>query len=293
MLSLFLKLYLRKENITWSNVLEFSLLFIPLFLHWSAISFYNNRFLPNETDLYHKILFIMHMTLLLGMAINIEYAFTDDASVAGTTTKFLVFFLLSRLVYMGSYVFNAHFLPKFRNHFLIHVGIVCIRTAPWLVCMLLPNEKDGISGVGSLKVIMWAVGCIVEILGTFAYIVLSRIRLKFKYRLAINIEHLSERYGLLLIIVSGEIINSFAISSDYSQISPAMFGIFQGLLIAVFVEWAYTRAESSKNFRHAIRRHVVQGFLWNFSHLPLSMGIVGAGAAVGTLVKQLFQFSLY
>ncbi|RIA82457.1 bacterial low temperature requirement A protein [Glomus cerebriforme] len=106
-----------------------------------------------------------------------------------------------------------------------------------------------------------------------------------QYRPALNIEHYSERLGLFAIIALGEGV----FSTLYTSINPHPDGqlakAILGLLIAYNLHWIYFVVDGSKQFQHALRRHIVTGLLFGTIHFPLNVGLVAFGGSLRKIVQ--------
>ncbi|GBB85599.1 hypothetical protein RclHR1_01210007 [Rhizophagus clarus] len=106
-----------------------------------------------------------------------------------------------------------------------------------------------------------------------------------QYRPALNIEHYSERLGLFAIIALGEGV----LGVLYTSLNPRPDGqlgkAILGLLITYNLHWIYFIVDGSKQFQHALRRHVFTGLLFGLVHFPLNMALVAFGASLEAIVK--------
>ncbi|CAG8446895.1 11155_t:CDS:10 [Diversispora eburnea] len=104
-----------------------------------------------------------------------------------------------------------------------------------------------------------------------------------EYRTALNIEHWSERIGLFTIIAVGEsVLGVLYVSTNVypdGQLAKAILG----LIIAYSIHWIYFDVDASRQFQHALRRHVFTGVLFTFIHFPLIMSLIAFGS-LGSLM---------
>ncbi|CAG8448429.1 10115_t:CDS:10 [Diversispora eburnea] len=105
-----------------------------------------------------------------------------------------------------------------------------------------------------------------------------------EYRTALNIEHFSERVGLFAIIAVGESILGvvYVSTSEYpdGQLAKAILG----LIIAYGIHWIYFDVDASRQFQHALRRHVLSGVLFGYVHYPLLMSLIAFGSSLGSIM---------
>lgn len=100
----------------------------------------------------------------------------------------------------------------------------------------------------------------------------------------IDQEHLSERYGLLTIIVLGEsfvkVLSYLAASEHGLDVPYLMKGCFN-LLITCSIWWIYFDDVAGAHIKKGAGSWVV----WFYGHLPLAVGITGVGVAVKWAIK--------
>ncbi|CAG8551478.1 2016_t:CDS:10 [Diversispora eburnea] len=108
---------------------------------------------------------------------------------------------------------------------------------------------------------------------------------QIEYRTAKNIEHWSERIGLFTIIAVGEsIIGVLYVSTNVypdGQLAKAILG----LIIAYSIHWIYFDVDASRQFQHALRRHVFTGCVFTFIHFPLIMSLIAFGTSLGSIMS--------
>ncbi|CAG8511839.1 165_t:CDS:2 [Paraglomus brasilianum] len=106
-----------------------------------------------------------------------------------------------------------------------------------------------------------------------------------KYRPALNIEHWSERVGSFAVICLGEMVISILYTS-FNTIPDGIFGkAVLGLLFAYNLHWIYFDVDASRQYQHALRRHVITGLCFGLIHLPLNMALIAAGVALSAIVQ--------
>ncbi|CAG8519481.1 5356_t:CDS:2, partial [Paraglomus occultum] len=106
-----------------------------------------------------------------------------------------------------------------------------------------------------------------------------------KYRPALNIEHWSDRVGSFAVICLGEMVISILYTS-YNTVPDGIFGkAILGLLFAYNLHWIYFDVDASRQYQHALRRHVITGLCFGLIHLPLDMALIAAGVALSAIVQ--------
>jgi inward rectifier potassium channel len=126
---------------------------------------------------------------------------------------------------------------------------------------------------------LWAVGC-----GAVLFSPLSRASRTLNERHPIDQEHLSERYGLLTIIVLGEsfvkVLSLLAAGEGGVELAYLLKGFFN-LLITCGVWWIYFDDVAGARLKNPRGGWIV----WLYGHLPLAIGITAVAVAVKKAVK--------
>ncbi|RHZ88764.1 hypothetical protein Glove_21g57 [Diversispora epigaea] len=105
-----------------------------------------------------------------------------------------------------------------------------------------------------------------------------------EYRTALNIEHWSERIGLFAIIAVGESILGVLYVSTNAYPDGQLAKAILGLIIAYSIHWIYFDVDASRQFQHALRRHVFTGVLFILVHFPLIMSLIAFGSSLGSVM---------
>ncbi|RUS17475.1 hypothetical protein BC937DRAFT_89933 [Endogone sp. FLAS-F59071] len=105
------------------------------------------------------------------------------------------------------------------------------------------------------------------------------------YRPAINIEHMADRLGSFVIITLGECVISTLYISWSPSLNQQAGKAVLGLLLAYSLHWLYFDVEASRQYKHALRRHILTGLLFSFLHLPLCASINIVGDTMNVLVQ--------
>lgn len=106
------------------------------------------------------------------------------------------------------------------------------------------------------------------------------------HKIALNIEHQTERAGLFLLIMLGEAVIACLFENTKEGLDLKFLRAILVLLLAYDLHWIYFTADGSKKYMHAIRRHAVTAFVWNIIHIPLYLSVAAAGRALSYLVAE-------
>jgi low temperature requirement protein LtrA len=235
--------------------LAFAGLFVPLWFSWTGFTFYENRFVID--DFFHRALVFLQMFGIAAMAIEVPRVF------AGHTAGFALAYASVRLVLVALYARTYFQLDKaremtgiyalgFAGGSLLWLGSAFL-SAPWVF-------------------LMWAVA-----MGVDLAVPLNRRSRALIGRYPPDALHMSERFGLLTLIVLGE---SFVkvlteLADRGATTSSALMG---ALLIAVVCSlwWIYFDDVAGSR----IRPRRLAPLVWVYSHLPLTLAIAAVGVGI-------------
>ncbi|KAI9139392.1 bacterial low temperature requirement A protein-domain-containing protein [Paraphysoderma sedebokerense] len=262
-----------KYNLSSLKISEFVLLFIPIWSNWTEVNFMNNVF--GGSDLAHKALMLIVVALVAGMGINVKNAFNPDPA-SHTANVYIATFLTCRaiLIVVGS--IRMLFIPKFQHNWYIMQSIRVIVSIPWFIGLFYGIEY---------QMTLWWISSVLDITSQAQSILLAKFGIRLKYRIALNIEHYTERFGLLSIIVIGEVVVNILFDSDAPYLSMGYLATICGLIHAVAFFWLYFNMDASRTYVHAIRRHSVTSVSFSTLHVFLHLSVVSAGVAIGQLIS--------
>ncbi|KAI8928016.1 bacterial low temperature requirement A protein-domain-containing protein [Entophlyctis helioformis] len=270
-------------GLDWAAFNRFALVMFPILMHWRASTVYNNMFYHG--DLYHKFLMFVSMASIMMMGNSTSYAFESDPAL-NTSIIFVGSYLVARIILaLSQVVLITKFQPRFSPNQIPSIWLSLVSLVPYVVLLILP--PDGSVERDRTRMIVWWVGVAADLLNPGLSIsILSFWRNHpMTHRPAINIEHLTERYGSLVVISLGEIVVAFLYDHHLRNLDSVMGLCLLALLMAVNINSLYFRSEGSAHFQHALRRIWYTGVLWNALHFPLYTAIVTLGATVAGLIK--------
>ncbi|MCA9526776.1 MAG: low temperature requirement protein A [Myxococcales bacterium] len=180
----------------WSleGFVAFSAVFVPIWLAWIGFSYYANRFTID--DFTHRALVFGQMFAVGAMAI-----YAPDV-LNGRPERFALSFAVAQAVVAGLY-FRAWKHHEARDYSVYWGGVFAFGAVLWAVSVLCPPQ---------VAYLLWAIA-----IGGILSSPIGRRSRTLEERYPIDHEHLSERFGLLTLIVLGE---SFV--KVISNISPEM-----------------------------------------------------------------------
>lgn len=247
-----------KEDISFSGLFGFVVLFIPIWWSWIGTTFYANRF--DNDDVGHRLLVGVQMLTAAAMAVNIHHGL--DESSPG----FALAYALGRAVLVIEYVRAGIHIPSARPLTTRYAIGFAIAAFLWLISAFIPIPW---------RFVLWGIAIVID----FATPLTAR---QFQLGLLPHASHLPERFGLFTIIVLGEAILAVVngVSEQKWDLLTVISAIF-GLITAFSLWWIYfdnlggTPIETA---RTQGRIGVVN--LWLYTHLPLVIGIAATGVGV-------------
>lgn len=242
-------------NISLQGALAFAGAFIPLWVVWTGFTFFENRY--SVDDFVHRIVVLLQMFCVAGMAI----AATD--LLKGDSFAFSVAAGLGHCLVSVMH-FRAFRQTKNARDYSLYWGAVFGGTGlVWLLASALAAPYSYVA---------WAIASL-----AFLASPISKTSRELTERYPIDWEHLSERYGLLTIIVLGE---SFVkvltvLVTERAGLTLFIEGGF-ALLITCGVWWVYFDDVAGAK----IRTEKGQWIVWLFAHIPLQIGVTALAIGI-------------
>src|SRR5690606_9703219 len=170
------------EHVSVSGALAFAGAFVPLWVAWTGLTFFINRYTVD--DFAHRILVFLQMFAVGGMAIG------ASTVVGGDVAGFSLFTGVAQLI-VSLLNWRAYLQVPETRAYARYWGVVFgLSGVGWIAAAWLPSSVA--SG-------LWAIATLLVLVAP-----LSRQSLELSDRLPFDFHHLSERYALLTLIVLGE-----------------------------------------------------------------------------------------
>jgi low temperature requirement protein LtrA len=265
------------EDLTWHGAAVMAGLFVTVWFSWVGFTLYANRF--DTDDVVFRIAKLVATGSIAGCA-----ASASDA-VGELAVPFAACYLGSRLVLLALYLRAWRHVQEARPTVGVYLLTVSLSAALWAVSLVVPSPA---------RYVLWAIAVLVSAAGP----VLATLR---SDKVPLQIEHLPERFGLLVILVLGEAVASAA--RGVHDASWASISIGVGVLafaVVAGVWWIYfdiTAPSSARELQDVGEEedaksssdadsHVSDARydLFVYGHLPLTFGIVLAGVGLEELV---------
>lgn len=244
---------------------RFLIVYGLIFQHWTTFTFYNNQFYHD--DLFQRLCFFISSSGLLVMGICVSHVF-DTVALSNTASIFLSAFIISRLVYVCLLIFDLTRIKHLTRAISIQLVQHMFGIMPAIPILALPVTGD--SRRDQLRLALWGIFVFIQ----FVIPYVGAIIQFSGDRLAVSIEHYTERLGLLVVIVLGEFAIGFLFDHKTISVTGEIGYAIVAFLLATNIFWLYFRAETSKKQMHAIRRNKWTGIAWSLLHFPLTAAVL-------------------
>lgn len=265
-------------DLTLHGLLVLTGLFVAIWVSWVGFTLYANRFDTDDV--------VFRVVKLAATAAVALCAASAGEAVGKYAVPFAASFLVGRvlllLLHLRAWRHVRQARPTIR-FYLLSVGISALL---WAVSLATPGET---------RYWLWAAAVLVDALGP----VLATLG---RDSLPLHIEHLPERFGLLVIIVLGEALGGVVRGvHDASWAGSALAVGIAGLVLAASLWWVYfdVAAESSADRLEQVEEEEDETAgnidpdpaasderhdLFVYGHLPLALGTVLVGVSLEDLI---------
>jgi low temperature requirement protein LtrA len=235
--------------------------FTPLWLAWSGFTIYANRF--EVDDFLHRTLVLVQMFAIGTMAIC-----SHDA-MNGEPTSFALAFSLAQAVIAALYLRAWIQVPDARPYARYWGLVFLVGSVAFLISAFVPTPW---------AYVLWGVGIVGMFVSPW-----SATSKQLTERYPVDMHHLTERYGLLTIIVLGESfvkVLTYLTTEAHGDPGYMAKGFFN-LAITCCMWWVYFDDVAGSKVKEGRGSFVV----WLFGHLPLAAAITAVGVAVKKAIK--------
>ena len=262
------------DDPTWHGFAVFTGLFVAIWFSWVGFTLYANRF--DTDDVLFRIAKLLATLAIAGCAASASEA------VGKFAVPFAASYLASRILLLLLYLRAWRHVREARPTIDVYLATTGLSAVAWAVSL----------GVGGgWRYGLWAIGVLIGAVGP----VLATLR---KDRVPLHVEHLPERFGLLVILVLGEAVGGAARGVHDAAWAPASIVIgLVGFAVAAGMWWIYFDVAANSSSRELERTDEedvdtrTEGITadprhdaYIYGHLPLTFGIPLAGIGIEELV---------
>jgi low temperature requirement protein LtrA len=247
----------------YGTIVGYSMTWFAIWWAWMNYSWYASAY--DNDDVVFRLLTFVIMVGALFLAAGVPDIFED-----GQSTTVVVGYAIMRFAMVGLWLRAASGHPERRMTALWYAGGITVVQVLWIARLWVP-ESWWIPSFFALVALELCVPLLAEVRHGYT---------------PFHPHHIAERYGLLTIIVLGEVILSSVqavqgvMSGEGEGLSWAMAPVIAGGLLIVFsLWWAYFARENAGMLRNP--RAV---WVFGYGHLPVFASVAAVGAALAAAV---------
>lgn len=250
-----------RNDLTPHGALVFAGLFTSVWWAWAGFSFYANRF--DTDDLVYRLAKLAAMLAVAGLAASVTEATTTRAA------QFAICQAVLRLVLVALYLRAYRHVTQARGLIAVYVVAEGGAALLWIVGAVAPVP---------LRYLCWALAVASEA----AAPILATVR---SAGLPLHLEHLPERFGLLIILVLGESVAAVAVGVHDTHWEPATVTIaILAFVVTASLWWTYfdlTGAATTHTLaQRAGHRSTPLHDIYAYGHWPIALGLTATGVGL-------------
>lgn len=244
------------DEVSPAGTVRFIILFFLLWWLWTGTTFYMNRIRADDTA--HRLLVVAQMIAIGALATEVDDAFGATAPYVAVT------YGIARLTIAAMYWRASTRIDEMAavaRRYALWFGVAALI---WIGSAWVPSPY---------RFWLWGLAIAIDATRIFSRDILG------SHAPGPNLEHMSERYALLTIIVLGEsFIKTVGAIADHGVTTDTLVLGAVALSIAVALWWTYFDdvADSPIRATGGTRMTTVT---WVYAHLPLTMGLTATGVA--------------
>lgn len=261
------------SDLSWHGAGVFAGLFAVIWFSWVGFTLYANRF---DTD--DVVFRVVKLAATLGIA-GCAASATEAAGSLGWA--FAASFLVARVMLVVLYVRAWRHVRPARGTITVYLAAATLSAVLWAA---------SIAVTGTPRYVLWAVAVLVDIAAPL-------LATRHANDVPLHLEHLPERFGLLVILVLGEAVSGTVTGVHDTKWAGASVVIaLLGFLITAALWWNYFDVGAASSAEDLQEREHDDGApstaddegerhdLFIYGHLPLTLGIAVAGVGLEELV---------
>ncbi|GIE85236.1 low temperature requirement protein A [Actinoplanes regularis] len=228
---------------------------------WASATLYANRFDTDDA--------IFRLLTLSGMAGVIIMAASAEQAIGAHAPWFAIGYVLLRVVLVAGYLRVWWNLPETRVGIRPYLWGHAAGAACWAVSLAVP---------GPARYVLWAIGVLLDLFG-------PALAARARESPPLHLEHLPERFGLLVILVLGESVAAAVVGlRDGHWAAEVLITAAFGFLATAALWWSYFDLSGGAAKRRLVQEggeRVQRGVhdFYVYAHLPIAVSL--AAVAVG------------
>ena len=245
-------------DFSWLGFLKFAILLVIVWWAWVGQTFYTTRF--DSDDLWHRVMTMIQMFFVAALSLQIGRGLEENSNLFALT------YGLVRAILIYEYLRAGRHIPKVRPLTVGYSIGFSIAVAFWCASAFVPLPY---------RFVLWAIAMTVDYLT-------PTVLLKHARLAPPHASHVPERFGLFTLIVIGESILNVVTGMQVAPRVPSavLCGCF-AWVIAFGTWWCYFDGIRGADSRGIDDEHSANNYrIWMYTHLPLTMGIVGTAVSL-------------
>jgi len=253
------------DDLTLGGLVGFAALFVPIWWQWIDFSYYADQFDSDDVPFLITMLVTMFGVIVLALTIH-------DA-LHGGSLAFAATYAVLRVIIIGLYFRAWRSVAESRELTMRYMTSFVIALGVWITSLFVAEP---------LRYWLWALALLIEIgNGPVTYATIKQV--------PTQVSHMSERFGLFVIIVLGESIVSVAGGvAEAAWTWRTMVTAAAGFTAAACAWWLYFQRADPTVISRAVRggkRDLVLSFVYGYSHLLVFGGITASGVGVQVAIE--------
>jgi low temperature requirement protein LtrA len=262
-----------RNDLTPHGAMVFAGLFTSVWWAWAGFTFYANRF--DTDDLVYRLAKLAAMLAVAGLAASVTEATTTRAAQFASCQAVLCLVLVALYLRASRHVVQAR--PVI-TVYLVAEGLAALL---WLAGAVAPAP---------LRYLCWTLA----VAGEAAAPILATAR---SAGLPLHLEHLPERFGLLIILVLGESVAAVALGVHDTHWDPTtVTAAILAFVVAASLWWTYFdligAATTDTLTQRAGHRTTPLHDIYAYGHWPIALGLTAAGVGLEEAILHGSQPSL-
>lgn len=259
---------------TWHGAAVFAGLFTAIWFSWLGFTLYANRF---DTD--DVVFRVIKLAATLGIA---GCAASATEATGSLGWAFAASFLAARIMLVALYLRAWRHVRSARGTISVYLAAATVSAGLWAV---------SIAVTGTARYVLWALAVLVDVAAPL-------LATRHENDVPLHLEHLPERFGLLVILVLGEAVGGSVTGvHDAKWATASVVVAVLGFVLTAALWWNYFDvggAGSAEDLQEREEADVTSAEeedeegerhdLFIYGHLPLTLGIAAAGVGLEELV---------
>ncbi|MDA0172578.1 low temperature requirement protein A [Solirubrobacter taibaiensis] len=264
------------DDMSWTGAGVFAGLFTAMWFSWIGFTLYANRF--DTDDVVFRVIKLAATLAIAGCAASA----TEATGALGWA--FAASFLTAHLLLAALYVRAWRHVAPARGTISVYLAAALLSSAFWAASIAVP---------GTARYLLWAAAVLVDVAAPV-------LATRHENDVPLHLEHLPERFGLLVILVLGEAVGAAVTGvHDTHWAGPSVLIAVLGFLVAAALWWNYFDVGAASSAEDLQEREDEEPDgpttseeddvgerhdLFIYGHLPLTLGIAAAGVGLEELI---------